>query len=190
MAQTVKRLSAVLETWVRSLGWEYPLEKETATHSSTLAWKIPWTEEPGRPQSMGSQRVRHDEWLYFYFSGNPDSCWCLTGSNFALTWLSLCHAASQEAYRRLEILPNLHGKFGQNLDFTPDGPWTGMVLAFVKKEPFKYHERAASVPSVPRSWHLGQLSLGPGNSLHWKHSLLCCPFLVQPMVPGPQWSCC
>ena len=55
MAQTVTRLSAVQETWVRSLGWEDPLEKEMATHSSTLAWKIPWTEEPGRLQSMGSQ---------------------------------------------------------------------------------------------------------------------------------------
>ena len=46
--------------WVRSLGQEDPLEKEMATHSSTLAWKIPWTEEPGRLQSMGSQRVRHN----------------------------------------------------------------------------------------------------------------------------------
>ena len=48
------------ETWVQSLGWEDLLEKEMATHSSTLAWKIPWTEEPGRLQSMGSQRVGHD----------------------------------------------------------------------------------------------------------------------------------
>ena len=48
------------ETRVQSLGWEDPLEKEMATHSSTLAWRIPWTEEPGRLQSMGSQRVRHD----------------------------------------------------------------------------------------------------------------------------------
>ena len=56
----VKRLPAVQETWIRSLGQEDPLEKETATHSSTLAWKIPWTEEPGRLQSMGRQRVGHD----------------------------------------------------------------------------------------------------------------------------------
>ena len=56
----VKCLSAMWETWVRSLGREYPLEKEMATHSSILAWKIPWMEEPGRLQSMGSQRVRHD----------------------------------------------------------------------------------------------------------------------------------
>ena len=60
MAQRVKRLPAMWETWVQSLGWEDPLEKEMATHSSTLAWKILWTEKPGRLQSMGSQKVRHD----------------------------------------------------------------------------------------------------------------------------------
>ena len=56
----VKNLSAMQETRVRSLGWEDPLVKGMATHSSILAWKIPWTEEPGRLQSMGSQRVRHN----------------------------------------------------------------------------------------------------------------------------------
>ena len=56
----VKHLPAVQETRVQSLGWEHPLEKEMATNSSTLAWKIPWTEEPGRLQSMGLQRVRHN----------------------------------------------------------------------------------------------------------------------------------
>ena len=60
MAQTVKRLPAMWETRVRFPGWEDPLEKAMAPHSSTLAWKIPWTEEPDRLQSMGSQRVRHD----------------------------------------------------------------------------------------------------------------------------------
>ena len=60
VAQRVKRLPAVQETWVRSLGQEDSLEKEMAPHSSTLAWKIPWTEKPGRLQSMGSQRVGHD----------------------------------------------------------------------------------------------------------------------------------
>ena len=60
MAQTVKRLPTVQVTQVRSLGGEDPLEKEMATHSGTLAWKIPRTEEPGRLQSMGSQRVGHD----------------------------------------------------------------------------------------------------------------------------------
>ena len=60
MAQTVKHLPAMRETQVRSLGWEDPLEKEMATHSSTLAWKISWMEEPGGLQSMGLQRVGHN----------------------------------------------------------------------------------------------------------------------------------
>ena len=60
VAQMVKRLPAVQESRVRSLGQEDPLEKEMATHSSTLDWKIPWMEEPGGLQSMGSQRVGHD----------------------------------------------------------------------------------------------------------------------------------
>ena len=60
VAQTVKRLPAMQKTWVRSLGQEDPLEKEMATSSSTLAWKIPWTEKSGRLQSMGLQKVGHD----------------------------------------------------------------------------------------------------------------------------------
>ena len=55
-----KLIRSIRETWVRSLVWEDPLEKETATHSSTLAWRIPWREKTGRLQSMGPQRVRHD----------------------------------------------------------------------------------------------------------------------------------
>ena len=68
------------ETWVRSLGWKDPLEKEMATHSSTLAWKIPWTEEAGRLHSTGLQRVRHD-WatslhsFYFYRGRNEPRAW-------------------------------------------------------------------------------------------------------------------
>ena len=60
VAQMVKHLPAMQETRVRSPGWEDPLEKEMATHSSTLAWKIPWMEEPSGLQSMGSQRVGHN----------------------------------------------------------------------------------------------------------------------------------
>ena len=60
MAETIKSLPAVWETRVLSLGQEDPLEKEMATHFKILAWRIPWVEEPGRLQSMGSQRVRHD----------------------------------------------------------------------------------------------------------------------------------
>ena len=60
VAQRLKRLLAMWETWIQSLGWEDPLEKEMATHSSILAWRIAWTEEPGRLQSMGALRVGHD----------------------------------------------------------------------------------------------------------------------------------
>ena len=60
VAQRLKRPPAMRETWVRSLGREDPLEKEMATHSSTIAWEIPWTEEPGGLQSTGSQRVGHN----------------------------------------------------------------------------------------------------------------------------------
>ena len=86
LAQMVKHLPAMRETWVWSLGREDPLEKEMATHSSTLAWKIPWMEEPGRLQSMGLQRVGHD-WatsLFFHcslglprwLSGKESACQC------------------------------------------------------------------------------------------------------------------
>ena len=60
VAQMVENPPALWETWIRSLGWEDSLEKGMATHSSILAWKIPWTEEPGGLQSMGLQRFRHD----------------------------------------------------------------------------------------------------------------------------------
>ena len=60
VAQMVKNLPTMQKTWVRSLGWEDPLEKGTTTHSSILAWRIPWTEEPSRVQSMGSQRAGHN----------------------------------------------------------------------------------------------------------------------------------
>ena len=60
MVQTVKNVPAMWETWVRSLGWEDSLEKEMATHSSILVWRIPWTEKPGGLLSMGLHRVGHD----------------------------------------------------------------------------------------------------------------------------------
>ena len=61
VAQMIRNSPAVQETWVQSLGWKDPLEKGMATHSNILAWRIPWTEEPGGLQSMGSQRVRQTE---------------------------------------------------------------------------------------------------------------------------------
>ena len=68
VAQMVKPLPAMWETWVQSLGWEDPREKEMATHSSTHAWKIPWMEKPGGLQSMGSQRVRQDGVTSLHFT--------------------------------------------------------------------------------------------------------------------------
>ena len=73
VTQMVKSLPAVWETWVRSLGQEDPLEEEMATHSSILAWEIPWTEEPGRVQSMTSQRVRHNSVSEHAWSQNDPS---------------------------------------------------------------------------------------------------------------------
>ena len=75
VAQMVKNPPAVWETWVWSLGWGDPLEKGMATHSSILAWRIPWTQEPGKVQSMGSQRVRHD-WTTNTFTFKFEKCWC------------------------------------------------------------------------------------------------------------------
>ena len=78
VSQTVKNLPVMRETWVRSLGREEPLEKKMAMHSNILAWRIPWTEEPGGPQSMGSQRVGHDQAtntciFHFHFISNGGS---------------------------------------------------------------------------------------------------------------------
>ena len=93
VAQMVKHLSARQETWVWSLCWEDPLKKEMATHSSTLAWKIPWTEEPGRLQSMGLQKSQ--TWLndFTTFSDGPYFL-SSRGSLFLshlIQWLCLLH---------------------------------------------------------------------------------------------------
>ena len=70
----VKSVPAMLESRVRSLGWEDPLTKEMASHSSVLVWKIPWTEKPGGLQSMGSQRLRHD----YHFHSSIRKKYCRT----------------------------------------------------------------------------------------------------------------
>ena len=75
VAQRLKCLPAMRETWVRSLGWEDPLEKDMATHSSILAWEIPWTEEPGGLHSMGSQRVIHDWATSLHFTSESGRSW-------------------------------------------------------------------------------------------------------------------
>ena len=88
VAQMRKNLAAMWEPWIWSLDWENPLEKGVATHSSTLAWRIPWTEEPGWLQSMGSQRVGHD-WVTFthsaFFMVQLSHPYMTTGKTKALT---------------------------------------------------------------------------------------------------------
>ena len=90
MAQRVKRLPAIQETWLRSLGQEDPLEKEMATHSSTLAWKIPRTEEPGRLQSMGSQSRTQLSDFSFSFQ-----CSCLENPRDWGAWWAAVYGVAQ-----------------------------------------------------------------------------------------------
>ena len=88
LASTVKHLPATWETWVRSLSREDPLEKEMATHSSTLAWKVPWMEEPGRLQLMGSERVGHD-----WATSLSSSLWSKYFSLYSAFWHWGCDSA-------------------------------------------------------------------------------------------------
>ena len=88
----VKHLPAMWKNQVQSLGWEDPLEKEMATHSSTLAWKIPWTEEPGRLQSMGLQRVKYDRETSHCSMSSSNCCFltciCVLQEAGKLVWYS------------------------------------------------------------------------------------------------------
>ena len=103
MAQTVKHLSAMQGTCVRSLGREDPLEKEMAPDSSILTWKIPWAEEPGRLQSMGLLELDTTERLHFHFSlscfgegnGNPLQCSCLENPRDGGAWWAAVYGVSQ-----------------------------------------------------------------------------------------------
>ena len=90
MAQRLKRLPAMRETWARSPSWEDPLEKEMATHSSILAWRIPWMEEPGGLQSMGLQRVGHDWATSLSLSlSNLEECSCQEHQGHVLIYIYL-----------------------------------------------------------------------------------------------------
>ena len=99
----VKRLPAMRETRVRSLGWEDLLEKETATHSSTLAWKIPQMEEPDRLQSMGSQRVGHD--------------WATSLSLYILYALVIANTLFQQHKRRLQTWTSPDGHYRDQINY-------------------------------------------------------------------------
>ena len=124
MAQRLKRLPAMQETWVRSLDWEDPLEKEMATHSSILAWRIPWTEEPGGLQSTGSQRVGHDwttslssQWYHPIISSSvtPFSCpQSFQWKSFPMSWLFT--SGGQSIGATGSVLPmNIQGWFPSGL---------------------------------------------------------------------------
>ena len=119
----VRCLPTMQETWVLSLGWEDPLEKEMATHSSTLAWKILWMEEPGRLQSMGSQRVRHD-WatsLSFTFS-------------FFSPFLSFCYSLTPTTENSWNLPVKLHVRLWGSKGgyWEHDSVLVWMILAWVK----------------------------------------------------------
>ena len=98
LVQRLKHLPAMWETWVRSLGREDPLEKEMATHSSVLAWRIPWMEEPGGLQSTGRKESDSTEWLHFHFHHlllkiilPPSTCFCNSvKNNLAILYEAVC----------------------------------------------------------------------------------------------------
>ena len=93
----VKNLPTMKETRVRSLVWEVPLESGMATHPSILAWRIPWTEEPGGLQSMGLQRVRHD-----WATNNRHLCLCSVMSDSPTPWSVVCQALLSMEFSRQE----------------------------------------------------------------------------------------
>ena len=111
VAQTVKNLPTVQETWVQSQGQEDTLEKGMATHSSTLAWKIPWTKEPGRLQAKGLLRVDMTERLHFHFSlscigegnGNPLQCSCLESPRDRGAWWAAVYRVTQSRTRPTQL---------------------------------------------------------------------------------------
>ena len=108
--QTVKNLPAIQETWVQSLGQEDALEKGMANHSGTLAWRIPWTEEPGRLQSWGCERVRQDwatntsTFFFHWFTEDPSLWW-------ALLWITAPWITSSIVSKRARI-KSLHFAVG------------------------------------------------------------------------------
>ena len=132
VAQTVKCMPTIQETWVQSLGWKDLLEKEMATHSSILTWKIPWTEEPARLQSMGSQRVGHDRatslfyffnniLVWFWYWGDGGFIGCLWEYSFLF---SLLKEFEKDSYKFFAVWM---------IEFTCEAirPWTFVCRQFV-----------------------------------------------------------
>ena len=157
-AQTVKRLPPMWDAWVRSLGQKDPLEKQMAAHSSTLAWKIPWVEEPGRLQSMGSQTVRYN-WAtsrHFFIVHTPypnaEHPVCkmtpypqllYKRTNFCYKHKGIVHLALRLAHS-LPFFPPLFFKI--EVKFTKDSPWT--CLKCTIEWQLVHSQCWATVPSV------------------------------------------
>ena len=145
MAQTVKRLPTMWETWVRSLRQEDPLEKEMATHSSTLAWKIPWMEEPGRPQSVRSQRVGDNwatspSWEVQGFSSSSvgkDSA-CNAGDSGSVPALGRSPGEGHGNQLRYSWLENPHGQ----RSLPGYSPWGGRESDTTERLGTAQHERS------------------------------------------------
>ena len=160
LAQTVKRLPMMQETWVQSLDRADPLEKEMATHSSILAWKIPWTEEPGRLQSMGPQRVRHN-WAT-----------SLTHKNWQLHTLGLLfsHSVMSDTFRPHELqharLPYPSPSPGACSNLHPLSRWCHPTKYLILCLPFLF------LPSIFPSIRVFSNELTQSASIPWCGSCL------------------
>ena len=173
----VKNLPAIQETWVPSLGWEDPLEKGMATHSSILAWRIPWTEEPGGLQSMGSQRVRHD-WVIsttnFTFQQYQNLCsltpWCIyfcsrcwEPPRAAAYYVWLCVPDCSHL-----VTPTSRHVFPQSLQ---KKEWAWEIAYYFLKLFYSHFITKASPLAVTNSMQSmkDNLLTGPGRDKNWKY---------------------
>ena len=145
VAQMVKNLPTMWDTRVQSLGWEDPLEKEMATHSSILAWRIPWTEEPGGLQSMGSQRAGHDSGTNTFTPHHRGPCSCQRRFS-SLGLASSCHPA--------QILPSLPG---------PLRPWSLSDLRHSSGTPATLRPRGGGLSAVPAQFPVVSAEMGTSS---------------------------
>ena len=124
VAQRLKRLPAMQETWVWSLGWEDLLEKEIATHSSILAWRIPWTEEPSGLQSTGSQRVRHN-WATSLSLWGVNECRLKRAADTSVCSSPICHPG--------DCPSSLLGSHQVNCHNLSPSEWSGQLIQVAER---------------------------------------------------------